>query len=169
MFPIFLIAVCFIFLNCTTYPGAKKLIGEASSQIWSNSDIYDPADVTTLSLTPGDDFKILVLADIQLGSNPFKDSRSLEIIETLVNRADADLILTVGDNVSWIFAHSLTMELIEKLDSFDTPWAVTLGNHDSEGQADRFWHGNRYAEGRAASTQSSHTGGDNTPQLPTVY
>jgi hypothetical protein len=122
------------------------LKGIQDGPLWDESDVFDPADYPVLTLTSDRPYRILVLADIQLKLNLVRNIRSFKAIRTLVEETDPDLILTVGDNTATIQSPRLTRKLISLMESFGIPWGVVLGNHDSEGSADRHWHGNRYTE-----------------------
>ena len=80
------------------------------------------------------DFKVLSLTDIQLhdGENV---TTTLDIIDQLVAKEQPDMIVHVGDliNDSEIYA-SLNnyVAVLDKIDSYDIPWAAVLGNHDYE-------------------------------------
>ena len=80
------------------------------------------------------DFKVLSLTDIQLhdGENP---SKTLEVIDQLVAKEQPDMIVHVGDllNDSEVYA-SLNnyVTILNKIDSYNIPWAAVLGNHDYE-------------------------------------
>lgn len=122
------------------------LKGKASTEIWDSRVSYDPSGTASLSMDEGEDFKILVLADIQLESDPVRDRKALRMIRELVEKSDPDFIMTVGDNTTWIFGDNRARKVARTLGSFDIPWGVVLGNHDGEGRADRTWHGNMYEE-----------------------
>ena len=143
------IVVAVLGVAWVTFEVAKRVPqkeGIPSTRIWMENEAYDPSSASTISMVEGQDFRILVLADIQLETDPFKDPRSIDTVRTMVEGTQPDMILTVGDNTSWHFADRLALRLIGVMESFETPWAVTFGNHDSEGRGDRVWHGNRYEE-----------------------
>jgi len=125
---------------------AIELAGVPSTDIWMEDDAYHPDTVPRLAMTPGEDYRILVLADIQLESHPIKDRNALKAVRKMVEKTQPDFIMTAGDNTSWVFADIKTKQLIKVMESFGIPWGVTLGNHDAEGRADRIWHGNRYED-----------------------
>ena len=89
-----------------------------------NSDEY------VLNLDYKDDFRILQLCDIHLGT---KDNvqEHLDFISITINEANADLIVLDGDNFT--YADKTTAKrLFDFLDSFGVPWTLTLGNHDEQ-------------------------------------
>jgi hypothetical protein len=120
--------------------------GVSSEEMWSDSQQFDAEKIAQLTKKDGEDFKILVLTDIQLAANPFENSKALKLMEEMVEKTDPDFIMTAGDNVSWFFSDIMTRIVIRKFESFGIPWGVTLGNHDSEWIEDRNWNGNRYEE-----------------------
>ncbi len=123
---------------------AIRITGVQSTEVWFEEDVYNRDHVSKLVKKEGEDFKILVLSDIQLESNFTKDKKSLEIVDKLAKDLNPDFITTTGDNTSWSFADVEAKQLIKAFESYNIPWSVTLGNHDSEGRADRNWHGNQY-------------------------
>ncbi len=122
----------------------KELVGNRSTELWFEDDKYEVDKVESLVKNEGEDFKILVLSDIQLESDPFKDKNTLKMIEELVEETNPNFIVTTGDNSSWMFADMAAEKLVRKMEAFDIPWSVTIGNHDDEGRADRNWTGNLY-------------------------
>jgi 3',5'-cyclic AMP phosphodiesterase CpdA len=137
-----------IVLVLSVLAGCITLEGIPSEDMWHGEESSREGAYSTVTMPASRAFRIIVLADIQLTSNPFDDFRSLDAVRETVEKADPDLIVTVGDNVSWIFAPRLARRIVRLMESFEIPWAVTLGNHDSEGRADRYWHGNRYEEAK---------------------
>lgn len=135
-----------ILMLAGTYSVAKAIgvKGEPSVEAWSPTEQFDPADIRRVVKRDGEDFTILLFSDIQIGANIFRDTRALRMMDGLVDRADPDLILTAGDNTYLFFSGMMTHTIVKKMESYGIPWAVTLGNHDSEGIADRNWVGNQY-------------------------
>jgi 3',5'-cyclic AMP phosphodiesterase CpdA len=138
--------ICFtIIIIYLLYTGLTKIkiIGQPSTELWFKTDQLNIDNYPSLEME-GDEFTILLLSDLQLETNPFEDNKTLLLMDELVNEVKPDLILTTGDNTSWSFANFETKKLIKHLESYQLPWSVVLGNHDSEGMADRNWHGNQY-------------------------
>ena len=117
------------------------LIGTPSDQTWSESDVINLDDIHTIDIG-NDDFKILLLSDIQIGSR--NDLDVLDLIDEVVEKTSPDLIITLGDNTTGFYAQFHAMSLVNHMELYEIPWLVTLGNHDNEGIADRNWHGNLY-------------------------
>ena len=80
------------------------------------------------------DFKVLSLTDIQLHDGEKVDV-TLDVIDQLVEKEQPDMIVHVGDllNDNEVYA-SLNnyVTVLDKIDSYDIPWAAVLGNHDYE-------------------------------------
>ena len=90
---------------------------------------YDPEDYV-LETEYKDDFKILQLSDIHMANKDNQD-RQYRFLKLIIEDADADLIVVTGD--IFTFADKATAKrLFDFLDSFDTPWSVTFGNHDEQ-------------------------------------
>ncbi|MBF9016896.1 MULTISPECIES: metallophosphoesterase [unclassified Oceanispirochaeta] len=142
-----LVGLLFALMQWATINNLNVIQGIQSSEIWFEGDSYDRESISSLVKADDEDFTILLLSDIQLESHPIKDKKSLKLIDELVGEIKPDFIMTAGDNTSWIFSVGMTKKLIKQLESYDIPWGVTLGNHDSEGLADRSWHGNQYENG----------------------
>ena len=120
--------------------GAVVESGEAAYITdWTLEEVFDEDDYFELEKTPGDDFVVLNLADIQLSDeNVFADegTYSLELITKLVEAHDPDLITLSGDNAWGPVSY---MEVVSWIDSFGIPWAPVMGNHDGEGCFSEFW------------------------------
>ena len=125
-----------------------SLKGAQDGPLWGEADVFYSADSPVLTMPADRPYRILVMADIQLKLNLIKNLQSFKAVRDLVEKTDPDLILTVGDNTATLQSPRLTRKLISLMESFGIPWGVVLGNHDSEGMADRPWHGNRYAEAK---------------------
>ena len=142
----FLIIVLILLLLGGVY-GAAKVIGikgQPSIAAWNESAPFDPAEAERLVKKDGEDFTILLFSDIQIGANPFRDAKALKMMDALVEETDPDFIMTAGDNTYLLFSGLMTKTIVKKMEGYGIPWAVTLGNHDSEGIADRNWVGNQY-------------------------
>lgn len=124
---------------------SKKINGVPSNQTWFEKDAYDASKVTSLVKKDGKDYKILLLADIQIDKIGFKGRKhAFNLIDQLVAKTNPDLIITLGDNTQGNYSDKMALKLSEHLSKFNIPWAVTLGNHDSEGRRGRPWYGNLY-------------------------
>ncbi len=139
-----LMTLFFILESCSSVTN-KTIYGEPSAQLWDEDSVYERASVPVLIKNQDEDFRILLFSDIQLDSG-LADDGTLILIDLLVEEIKPDMIMTTGDNTAWILAHDGVVKLVRQIDAYGIPWGVTLGNHDSEGQADRIWHGNQYEQ-----------------------
>jgi hypothetical protein len=114
--------------------------GEASYFTkWNLKTEFTESAYTVIEKDPSKDFVILNLTDIQLNDDEvFADmgTRSNNMIASLIEKTQPDLITLTGDNAWGTVAY---MELINYIDSFDIPWAPVMGNHDGQGCVSEFW------------------------------
>lgn len=90
-----------------------------------------------LKLRKNQTFKIVQLTDLHIGSKPYAedDYKTFDLIEAAFTRLDADLIVLTGD---LIWSHGVPQadlvyrELMERLNQYHVPVAITYGNHDAE-------------------------------------
>ncbi len=119
--------------------------GEISAETWNKQQGFNTNTIQTLTKEDGEDFKILLLSDVQLiGLTPWDDKAALELVDELITDIQPDLIMTTGDNSMMPFSDIMTKKFIRQMESYNIPWGVVLGNHDSEGRGDRAWFGNQY-------------------------
>ncbi len=119
--------------------------GIVPNKIWFESDKYAIDSIVALEKKNGTDYKILLLADIQIDrKNKKGKSHAFNLIDKLVATSRPNLIVTLGDNTQGRFSDVVAKQLCEHLSKFNIPWAVVLGNHDSEGRKQRAWFGNLY-------------------------
>ena len=118
--------------------------GEESPEIWDKSQGFDTSTIKTLTKQDGKDFTILLLSDVQLSGAFWDDKDSLKLVDELVDEVQPDLIMTDGDNAMGPFSDIVTKTFITQMESYEIPWGVVFGNHDSEGRPDRTWFGNQY-------------------------
>lgn len=112
--------------------------GTPSAEVWEENMEYDINNTVQLQKTPGEDFVILNLTDIQY--NDFLDigrrKYTEQTITELIERVKPDLITMTGDQIWAPFVKYSLDDLIEFMDSFKIPWAPVNGNHDGEGNVD---------------------------------
>lgn len=123
-----ILAVLLIIVAVLFFP----LMGKKHVEVWSVGQTFDINTIETVEKTPGEDFKILLLTDTQLWSNPADNRECLDQITELVEQTDPDMIATVGDNVSGATTRFLMKDFVKTLDSFQLPWTAVFGNHDPE-------------------------------------
>lgn len=83
-----------------------------------------------LELDYKDDFRILQLGDIHLGTKDNADEH-FKILTMTINDADADLIVITGDILTYADKRT-AKQLFDFIDSFGIPWTCTFGNHDEQ-------------------------------------
>ncbi|MBN2851156.1 MAG: metallophosphoesterase [Clostridia bacterium] len=140
---IILIVLAVLVLSFTVYM-SLEIKGEPSKSIFNESDVFESADISSLIKEEGKDFQILLFSDIQLSGNIISDQKALKLVDQLVQEINPDFIMTTGDNAMMPFSDIVTKKLISQMESYQIPWGVTFGNHDSEGRPDRTWFGNQY-------------------------
>lgn len=115
------------YFNLLHHYKGKEVINE-----WHQTDIFDIKSIKTVEKTPGKDFKILNLADVQVadldGCSVF--SKVHDEIDELVETYQPDMITLTGDQ-TWSNENRLFLKsLIRWLDGYKIPWAPVFGNHD---------------------------------------
>ncbi|MBO5737094.1 MAG: metallophosphoesterase [Clostridia bacterium] len=132
---IFDIAIPFVAQVCTN-------TGETLMYEWSSDLEFSENYFVELQKTPGKDFKVLNLTDIQLYDSEIYEENGIgpdchNLVEQLIKDEQPDLITLSGDN----FCSTLsTLELIDILDSYAIPWAPVFGNHDGGNHNEwQFW------------------------------
>lgn len=122
--------------------------GTPSDEVWEADMEYEIENTVRLQKTPGEDFVILNLTDIQY--NDFLDigrrKYTEQTIEELVSRVKPDLITLTGDQIWAPFVKYSIEDLIEFMDGFKIPWAPVNGNHDGEGNVDLNAAAEKYAQ-----------------------
>lgn len=115
------------YLNLLHHYKGKEVINE-----WHPTDVFDIKKIKTVEKTPGKDFKILNLADIQVadldGLSTF--SKVHDEIDELVETYQPDLITLTGDQTMSNENRLFLKRLIRWLDGYKIPWAPIFGNHD---------------------------------------
>lgn len=124
---------------------SAKINGIPSNKVWFEEDVFDLDSISSLVKKDGQDFKILLLADVQVNKRDKKGKKhAFELIDKLVKKTNPDFIVTLGDNTAGKYSDVMAKKLSECIASYNIPWAVVLGNHDSEGRKGRPWFGNYY-------------------------
>lgn len=145
-----IVFVCYAIPNLVYhFLGLQPQLGSEKGYLWSIDDEFESETHITKTINMGtDDYKILVLADIQrkdmatpfrlFGANFILDWISESRLTKFINKQNPDLIVTVGDNTGTFGINDLeTQHVADFLDSFEIPWTTLFGNHDPEGRADR--------------------------------
>lgn len=133
----------FIFSISTILTPVDSLIttggGKENFDYWDADEKFVIEDYATIEKTPGEDFVVLNITDVQLNDEEVYGDAGIysnELITKMVEEYQPDLITLSGDN-SWCTMGYL--ELIELMESFDIPWAPIMGNHDGEGCISEYW------------------------------
>ena len=127
-------ALALTFCMCGGIAGAcgKAKDGGEETPPEIEKPVTEKDDVNTAYLKFKRDFKIMVLADIQV-ENVNACNREFVKITSLVEREMPDLIVLTGDNVFRPADERLMAQFIFNMDNLNTPWAPVFGNHDAEG------------------------------------
>jgi predicted phosphodiesterase len=124
---------------------SEKVMGKPSKEIWFKEYQYHPDSVVSLVKKSGKDFKILLLADIQIDKWHCKGrKKAFKLMDKLVDSVQPDFIVTLGDNTQGYLSDLTAKKLSKHIAEYNIPWTVVLGNHDSEGRRGRPWFGNQY-------------------------
>lgn len=96
----------------------------------------------TLQYRENGTFKIMQLTDTHVGNRPYnkEDLATFQLVKDALAHTDADLIIHTGD-IIWSdgvqAADDIFREFISLFNEVDVPVAITLGNHDAEGEFTR--------------------------------
>lgn len=113
---------------------------------WSETDEFTADSYIELKKTPGEDFVVLNLADIQIDDDElFEDVGidSLALVKKVIEDKQPDLITLSGDNAWGTMTY---LETIKVIDSYGIPWGAVMGNHDGQGCMSEFWAAYHLAE-----------------------
>lgn len=117
----------FIYFSYLHHYQGKKVVYD-----WKESDEFDIASLPTIKKQPGEEFRILNLADIQLSDieNFFTMEKVHKEMTHLVNETKPHLITLTGDQTWFNENRYSVMNIIKWLDSYQIPYAPIFGNHD---------------------------------------
>lgn len=79
------------------------LNGKAHTQVWSAGDEFDISKIQAVEKSADKEFKIMLVTDIQLWTNPVDNNKAYEQVKALVEKTNPDLIVTLGDNDFFTF------------------------------------------------------------------
>jgi len=145
---LFIVLTAFLLNSCAyKHLQTYKYKGIPSDKVWFQDDSYNTDSIPVLVKKDSEDYRILLLADIQIDFwLPGAKKEAFRQIEELIEKTNPDFIVTLGDNVEGRFSDRMVKKLIKEMEPYNIPWTVVLGNHDSEGRRGRAWHGNRFEE-----------------------
>ncbi len=106
---------------------------------WSATDEFTADYCAEIKKNPDEDFIILNLADVQLKDDLVYEEQGIkteEMIDSLIEETDPDLITLTGDNAWGTIAY---IKLVHQIDSYGIPWAPVMGNHDGQCLINEFW------------------------------
>ncbi|MFL0251534.1 metallophosphoesterase family protein [Clostridium neuense] len=90
---------------------------------------------SVLKFRPDGTFKIIQFTDLHL--SPKSDSKTIELMNSILDSEKPDLVILTGDNVDGRYCNSsqavkCISDISKPIESRKIHWAVTLGNHDTE-------------------------------------
>ena len=139
------------------------LKGKENTYTWSKTDDFNElvmsknSPVITLNKKVDENFKILVLTDMQLWTKANDNKEAFGLASRLIDKENPNLVVLTGDNVSSVTAPYLLKDLIEFFEKKgvekDFYWAPVFGNHDNEVKATPNWSADQYEKA------SIHNGG----------
>lgn len=129
-----LIALLLSILKIAT-PFAVDLFTDGGDRLmyeWSPTMEFTDSHYVEIEKTPGEDFRILNLSDIQIYDSEIYSEDGigpdcLALVTQLIEEQKPDLITISGDSFCSTLA---TLELIDLIESYDIPWAPVMGNHE---------------------------------------
>ena len=95
---------------------------------WSVKDKFTADYCAEIEKNPDEDFIILNLADVQLKDDLVYEEqgvKSAEMIDSLIEKTQPDLITLTGDNAWGTIAY---LKLIHQIDSYGIPWAPVMSH-----------------------------------------
>lgn len=115
-------------------------VPEKYNKKWNAKLQFDESCYQTLQML-GDELKILQLTDIHYDDHNNKKQETLKLIAKTIEQSKPDLIAVTGDWVSTNVKKErglATKTIFDLIDSYDIPWLVAFGNHDSEGELTKY-------------------------------
>lgn len=94
-----LIAAVLIVAGVLFFP----LNGKAHTHVWSAGDEFNISNIQSVEKQADKEFKIMLVTDIQLWTNPVDNNKAYEQVKALVEKTNPDLIVTLGDNDFFTF------------------------------------------------------------------
>lgn len=94
--------------------------------------VYTDDDPFILEMK-GDDLNILQITDLHLTYGyDYRDRQTFQLIETLNQKDDYDLIVITGDLTMSPSGPAIFAKLIDFMESLRTPWTFVFGNHETD-------------------------------------
>ncbi len=121
--------------NAALSTGALSLVGAgASAGIMPSRAGMEKNEGASLSFNKQGKFKIIQFTDIHYRHNSERSDCSLQLMKEAVEAEKPDLIVMTGDVVTSKDTKRAWQALSQVFVDAKIPWAVTLGNHDIEGE-----------------------------------
>lgn len=128
------LSVCTI-IGITAFLFVPRMSKEAGTR-WKGVESFDYSKLTVLHKAEEEDFKILMLSDVQL-TEPWKGTKQVRyVMDTLIKRHSPNLLIFAGDNVGGVFSHFQIRTFTKFVDSYGILWTTTFGNHDRDKHSD---------------------------------
>lgn len=116
-----LLIICIVVAGILFFP----LQGEKHVEIWSAGDEFDISKIQTVEKSRSD-FKILMFTDTQLWSKLSDNAACYDEMDELVKRAQPDMIVLPGDNLSALASRFSINNFIKHMESYEIPLATAL-------------------------------------------
>ena len=109
---------------------------------WKATDTFNSANYSTVTADVNGNFTILQLTDLHfLSGTGSLDLKTLDLAERLIDKTNPDLVVVTGDTTFAIDNANALKKWIKFIDKQcakrGIKWAMTFGNHDSTGFADK--------------------------------
>ena len=96
----------------------------------SGAESHNWHDYLAGTLPYKENFRILQLTDIHIG-NKDNAKKQYDFLDLTIKDANADLIIVTGDLFTYAEKKD-AIALFDFLESYNTPWTLTFGNHDEQ-------------------------------------
>ena len=112
---------------------------------WGKGDVSHRKEVPQIRFNSEGRLRILQLSDFHYGESDEKDRNTSKLIEDLVKEVKPDLVTVTGDLVSGYAWDGKDFDFYQKhwreysgiFEKLGVPYAIALGNHDSEANLNR--------------------------------
>lgn len=119
----------------------NQIKGEVRGSVWGEDQPFTSNDFICFK-TKTDRCKILQLTDIHLRQYTKNTFGTAWKIHRMIRKENPDLVVVTGDFTALKNNKWDTKWLVRTLDHAKTPWTAIMGNHDSQGQYDRYYIAN---------------------------
>lgn len=132
----FLVAMPIVATAAAASAGSEMLSAEPKPE--TEKAKPETASKTSLRFHRDGSFRILSISDLHYTDTP--DTYALALTEKLIQTERPDLLIVNGDGLrgglvdSADKMHTAAAHVAEVMEKMSVPWAVTLGNHDQDGE-----------------------------------